>query len=128
MPSADPVPTRLDFSLCRVYDWVMAPKLRESEPGLTDVSAWPTLGLCDPDPSGSQAVGKPKTPKPVKQAAPARGTHPNVIAIRGSEEWKDWLEDFAASMRTRPTAVIDLALAKLAKGEGFREPPPRMPP
>jgi hypothetical protein len=29
-------------------------------------------------------------------------------------------------MRSKPTAVIDLALAKLAQQEGFREPPPRI--
>jgi hypothetical protein len=55
-----------------------------------------------------------------------KGTQPNAITIRGSEEWKDWLDQFAAKMRSKPTAVIDLALAKLAQQEGFREPPPRM--
>jgi hypothetical protein len=53
-------------------------------------------------------------------------TQPNAITIRGSAEWKGWLEDFAAKLRSRPTAVIDLALAKLAEQERFTEPPPRM--
>jgi hypothetical protein len=30
---------------------------------------------------------------------------------------------FAAKTRVKPTAVIDLALAKLAQQEGFAEPP-----
>jgi hypothetical protein len=54
------------------------------------------------------------------------GTQPNAITIRGSADWKGWLEEFAGRMRTKPTAVIDLALAKLAHQEGFREPPPRI--
>lgn len=65
------------------------------------------------------AKGSPRRPVP---------TQPNAIAIRGSAEWKAWLEAFAAKMRTRPTAVIDLALAKLAAQEGFEEPPPRIKP
>ena len=56
----------------------------------------------------------------------AKGTQPNAITIRGSVEWKEWLDRFAAKMRIKPTAIIDLALAKLADQEGFSEPPPRM--
>ncbi len=44
-----------------------------------------------------------------------------------SAEWKAWLEAFAAKMRSKPTAIIDLGLAKLAAQEGFSEPPPRIP-
>jgi hypothetical protein len=62
----------------------------------------------------------------VKSAPKAASSQPNAITIRGSSDWKSWLEDFAGRMRTKPTAVIDLALAKLAHQEGFREPPPRI--
>jgi hypothetical protein len=62
----------------------------------------------------------------VKPAPKVVASQPNAITIRGSSDWKSWLEDFAARMRTKPTAVIDLALAKLAHQEGFREPPPRI--
>jgi hypothetical protein len=55
-----------------------------------------------------------------------KATQPNAITIRGSAEWKNWLEAFAARMRTGPTALIDLALAKLAHQEDFQEPPPRI--
>jgi hypothetical protein len=60
-------------------------------------------------------------------APPARkGTQPNAITIRGSQSWKTWLDEFAAHMRSRPAAIIDLALAKLAEQERFTSPPPRM--
>ena len=70
---------------------------------------------------------KPKAkraPGPARRPVPSQ---PNAITIRGSADWKRWLEAFAAKMRSKPTAVIDLALAKLAQQEGFSEPPPRMP-
>jgi hypothetical protein len=71
-----------------------------------------------------QAAVAPSAKK--KTAAAKAGTQPNVLTLRGSVEWKDWLDRFAARMRTKPTAIIDLALAKLAEQERFPEPPPRM--
>jgi hypothetical protein len=69
-------------------------------------------------------VAKKSAAKPAGKSGAT--TQPYAITIRGSAEWKGWLEDFAAKLRTRPTAVIDLALAKLAEQERFSEPPPRM--
>ena len=60
------------------------------------------------------------------EAPVKKGTQPNAITIRGSQEWKDWLEQFALKLRSKPTSVIDRALAKLAEQEGFPEPPQRM--
>lgn len=73
-------------------------------------------------------MAKKTAAKPAdKRTAPGSSTQPNAITIRGSAEWKGWLEEFAAKLRSKPTAVIDLALAKLAEQERFTEPPPRMP-
>jgi hypothetical protein len=76
-------------------------------------------------------VAKKPTAKPKAKRAPGPSgpvpTQPNAITIRGSAEWKAWLEAFAAKMRSKPTAIMDLALAKLAASEGFPEPPPRIP-
>ena len=68
-------------------------------------------------------VAKKRVVKPAPKTA---SSQPNAITIRGSTDWKTWLEEFAGRMRSRPTAIIDLALAKLAHQEGFREPPPRI--
>jgi hypothetical protein len=70
-------------------------------------------------------VARKQATKPEPKPA-MRGTQPNAITIRGSAEWKEWLERFAARMRIKPTGLIDLALAKLADQERFAEPPPRM--
>src|SRR4051794_35481621 len=99
-------------------------------PGLPDAHARPILGPGDSLVPRGCVVAKKSPAKPKASAAkraPARkGTQPNAITIRGSEEWKGWLDRFAAKLRSKPTAVIDLALAKLAQQEGFPEPPPRM--
>jgi hypothetical protein len=69
------------------------------------------------------AKKQPEKPEPTPAS---KGTQPNAITIRGSAEWKEWLDRFASKMRVKPTAIIDLALAKLAEQERFAEPPPRM--
>ena len=53
-------------------------------------------------------------------------SQPNAITIRGSAVGSHGWRTSRAQMRTRASAVIDLALAKLAHQEGFREPPPRI--
>jgi hypothetical protein len=93
-------------------------------PRLHDAYAPPIL-----NPEMGQVPGEVAVPKKreVKPEPESRGVaQPNVLTIRGRPTWKQWLDDFAAKMRTKPTALIDLALAKLAQEEGFREPPPRI--
>ena len=71
-------------------------------------------------------MGKKRSQVADSEQLEKKGTQPNAITIRGSQEWKEWLEQFALKLRSKPTSVIDLALAKLAEQEGFREPPQRM--
>src|SRR3954468_7776888 len=100
-------------------------------PGLPTLPAPPILSPNQGSVLQGATVAKKRTVKPtVKRAAGATSqpvaTQPNAITIRGSAEWKGWLEAFAAKMRSKPTAIMDLALAKLAAQEGFTEPPPRI--
>jgi hypothetical protein len=60
-------------------------------------------------------------PKPKPQ-----GALPNVVSMRGRPEWRDWLGRLAEKCRATPSALIDRALAELAKREEFEEPPPRL--
>jgi hypothetical protein len=73
-------------------------------------------------------MAKKRGNSPPAEVSVKKGTQPNAITIRGSQEWKDWLERFALKLRSKPTSVIDRALAKLAEQEGFAEPPQRMSP
>lgn len=75
-------------------------------------------------------MGVPKSeatrPGPRKRGRPPKATQSNALSVRGSEEWRGWLAEFAEARRTTPTGVIDQALAALAKADKFKAPPPRI--
>ena len=50
---------------------------------------------------------------------------PIAAHLRGSEQWKAWLEEFARVNRMSVAGLIDTALTRLAKELRFREPPER---
>lgn len=50
---------------------------------------------------------------------------PIVVAIRGSAEFKDWLERYAHHNRSTVAQVVERALAVLSSRDGFEQPPPR---
>jgi hypothetical protein len=65
-----------------------------------------------------------------KKKAPPRQPVPepvrkNIISVRGTEEWRDWLAEYASSRRVPVTSLIDQVLAEAAKRDGFRLPPER---
>jgi hypothetical protein len=62
------------------------------------------------------------TPGP---APKSDGVLPNIISMRGSRAWRAWLNRLAEKCRATPSALIDRALAELARREGFEEPPRR---
>jgi len=72
---------------------------------------------------GVAAMAKKKAPKP--KSEPWGESKPLAAQLRGSEEWKAWLEEFARTNRWSVAVVIDTALARLARELGFREPPER---
>lgn len=49
---------------------------------------------------------------------------PMVVQVRGSDEWKAWVERLAAFHRGTIADVTDRALAAYARQIGFNEPPP----
>jgi len=70
--------------------------------------------------------GKAGEPAPeLPQPAPTKGAKNNILSIRGTPEWRAWLERLAAKCRVTPTALLDLAVAEKAAREGFEPPPPR---
>ena len=71
---------------------------------------------------------KPETAAPKRRGRPkssAEGPKSNVVSIRGSEEWRDWVGRLADHSRLKVADVIDRALLAYAKQEGFNEPAPR---
>jgi hypothetical protein len=65
-----------------------------------------------------------------KKKAPARRPEPepvrkNIISIRGTEEWREWLAEYASFRRVPVTSLIDQVLAESAKRDDFKAPPER---
>jgi hypothetical protein len=62
---------------------------------------------------------KPGRPK---RAGPARVT---VVALKGSREWKAWLDRFAGHCRLGLANTIEQSLVHYAQERGYRRPPKR---
>lgn len=62
------------------------------------------------------AKKRPKSPKPPREM---------VVGMRGSPEWKAWLDELAEHCRLNKVDVIDLALVDYAAKVKFRSPPKR---
>jgi hypothetical protein len=70
---------------------------------------------------GTVIVAKKKTGAGAKKAAaPAI-----AVTLRGSPEWKAWVEGFAEDRRLDVAKLIDRALIEYAKAEGYT---PKAPP
>lgn len=62
-------------------------------------------------------------PEPAR--APDGVRQKNILALRGSEEWKAWLDGFAVGKGMPVTVLVDHALRELAKRDGYQDPPSR---
>lgn len=61
---------------------------------------------------------------PVPDPTPQR--QKNVLALKGTEEWKTWLDGFATRKGMPVTVLVDHALRELAKRDGYGDPPSRV--
>jgi hypothetical protein len=60
-----------------------------------------------------------------KMSSTAQERRPVAVTLKGSEEWKEWLERASEHCRTTVSAFIDLATAEYAKVRGFHEESPK---
>jgi hypothetical protein len=65
--------------------------------------------------------GKATSPEPDPGKAERK---PTVLAMKGSPEWKQWLDRAARHCRLSASTLVDLAVAEYVKARGFDEPPP----
>lgn len=74
---------------------------------------------------GTMAKKKPtqRSPKNKERTEPGFTSK----AIRMSEVYAEWLEEYARANRATVAGFIDRLLAERAKADGFRPPPERIP-
>lgn len=68
-------------------------------------------------------MARKKTSKPAapEQAGPRR----TVLTIKGTDEWRSWLEELADHLRMPTSTIVDHALVRYAKEQGFAKPAPK---
>jgi hypothetical protein len=66
----------------------------------------------------AQPKVKGRTPRAVPQATS------NVVSIRGTMAWRNWLYGLADHCRLKSPDLIDRALIAYAKAEGYKAPAP----
>ena len=71
------------------------------------------------------AAGLMAKKKAPQQAKGEETIRKNVISVRGTEAWRDWLIEYAAFRRVPVTSLIDQVLNEAAKRDGFKLPPER---
>jgi hypothetical protein len=69
-------------------------------------------------------MSKPERRRPgrPRRAAPRRET---VVAIKGSMEWKSWLDGFSSHCRLGLSDTIEQSLVYYAEERGYSDPPKR---
>jgi uncharacterized protein (DUF1778 family) len=60
-----------------------------------------------------------------KKPAKAKTTRNDDVRIRMTSTYKDWLGRFAEAQRKDMSDLVDEALMRMAKAEGFDPPPKR---
>jgi hypothetical protein len=70
-------------------------------------------------------AGHPMAKKVNPQARDDWNRKPLALQIRGSLEWKRWVEKAAEFNRSTVANFVDQAIARAARESGFTEPPPR---
>ncbi len=52
------------------------------------------------------------------------GRKPTALTVKGSEEWKEWIEEAASHCRISVSSLVDLAVTQYVKNQGFTKKPP----
>jgi hypothetical protein len=79
------------------------------------IMARPKAKAAAPEPEGE---GSKRRPEPNRIRS-------SITNIRSSPEWKEWLARFAVHTRKDLADVIDEAVLRYARAEGFELPPKR---
>jgi hypothetical protein len=59
-----------------------------------------------------------------RKNGPDPNRKPVAVTIKGSPEWRRWVEEAAGHCRLSISAFLDIAAARYAKSQGFDKKPP----
>lgn len=77
-------------------------------------------------PKAKKATSKRAAKRPAERPAERpTGAKPTALTIRGSLEWRAWVERGADHCRTDVAKLVDAAVIDYLKARGFEETPPR---
>jgi hypothetical protein len=72
---------------------------------------------------GAATMARPKKRREAPKAG-GQGPRQVILSVRGSAEWRDWLNELARYNRVKTADAIDHALVAWARQTGFKKPPP----
>lgn len=70
-------------------------------------------------------MGLASMARPKKAASDKPTSRPTAFAIKGSMEWRAWVEGGAEHCRTDVSKLIDAALVEYLTARGYEPPPPK---
>lgn len=70
-------------------------------------------------------MGRPKKQATETEAGATRKPKGFVLSVRGTDDWRAWLQRLADHDRASMPDLLDRALVAYAKGVGFKEAPPK---
>jgi hypothetical protein len=74
---------------------------------------------------GTAVMTAPKRKAKPKARGDRSGEKPTALTIKGSLEWRQWVDRGADHCRTDVAKLVDAALVDYLKARGFDEIPPR---
>jgi hypothetical protein len=69
-------------------------------------------------------MAKPKA-RPKGRPAASSGPRRTVLTIKGTDEWREWLEGLSDFLRTPTSTIVDHALVRYAKEMGYQTAAPK---
>jgi hypothetical protein len=70
-------------------------------------------------------MAKKKAPESVPETTAKQGPRKTVLTIKGTDEWRAWLEELGDHLRTPTSTIVDHALVRYAKEMGFDKEAPK---
>lgn len=70
-------------------------------------------------------MAKKRTATSARKRASEPGPRSTVLTIKGTDEWKGWLNGLSDHLRIPTSTIVDLALVRFAKESGYTMEPPK---